>query len=265
MSETRAIPQAAIDLVRRFEETHLFAYDDAHYPARPAKPGDIIDGTLTAGTGHTGEDVQIGMLVTPAMDQAWLQADLQTAAHRATKHCGDVVNDLTENQWAAVIDFTYECGDGDPKKPEWTIWKRLRERNFDQVPQEIGRFVNWGHPPQKSAGMEKRRNAERELWSEGEPGTIADKPPASVTRCNPTPPTPTDPVPPAKSKGLIAGAAGAVAAVPAAIDQVTHVIAPYAQHSEYIERAVGIGFTIAGACAAVSWFYMYRQKKNARN
>ncbi len=261
----RAIPQAAIDLVRRFEETHLFAYDDKHYPPHPAQPGDTIDGTLTAGTGHTGPDVAIGMVVTAMMDQDWLQQDLQTAATRAAKRIGDVVDDLTENQWATIIDFTFECGDGDPKKPEWTIWKRLRARDFDQVPHEIARFVNFGHPPQKSAGMVKRRNAETELWADGEPGTIVDKPPASITRCEPTPPTPTDPVPPGKSKGLIAGAVAGIAAVPAAIDQVGHVIAPYAQHSQFIERAIGVGFTIAGACAAISWIYMYLQKKNARN
>lgn len=258
----RAIPQAAIDLVKQEEETHLFVYDDRHYPPRPAKPGDKIDGTLTAGTGHTGEDVVAGMVVTAEMDAAWLLADLGIAAKRLVDRIGDaIVEALTENQYAALLDFIFNMG----ANPAWTIWKRLKARHFDQVPGELTKFVNWGEPPQKSSDLVNRRNAESALWAQGEPGTTNAPVPSSVTRAAPTPPTPADPVPMVKSKALIAGAAGAVAGAGPIVNQVSQAITPYAEHSHYVQATLGILATVAAGCAAAGVYYIYVQKRNAQN
>ena len=258
----RAIPQAAIDLVKDQEETHLFAYDDKHYPAKECAPGTIADGTLTAGTGHTGPDVVAGMKVTPEMDAAWLVSDLQTAAKRLEDRVGSaIIAELTENQYAALLDFVFNMG----AKESWTIWKRLKARAYDQVPGELGKFVNWGDPPRKSTDLVNRRNAECALWAIGEPGTTNAPVPSSVTRQTVTPPTPADPVPPSKSKGLILGAAGAVAGAGPIIDQVSHAITPAAQHSDYVAKALGILATISAICAAAGIFYFWLQKRNARN
>lgn len=266
MSEIRPVPQSAIDLARREEETHLFAFDDKHYPPHEARPGDVIEGTLTAGTGHTGADVAVGMTVTAEMDAGWLAADFESAARRATAKIGQgVVDDLTDNQWAAICDFVFCLGTGAPSKPEWTIWRRLRARAFDQVPLEMQKFVNWGSPPVKSAGLVRRRNAETELWALGEPGTAADAPPASATRAAPTPPTKADPVPMAKSKALILGAAGAAAGAGPMVNQVQQAIQPYASQSHYIQQMLGVLATIGGACAAAAIFYIWLQKRNAQN
>lgn len=258
----RAIPQAAIDLVKEQEETHLFAYDDKFYPARPAKLGDHIYGTLTAGTGHTGADVSIGMVVTEATDVAWLVSDLGTAAKRLVERIGsDMVDGLTENQYAALLDFIFNMGAG----PAWTIWKRLKAKQYDQVPGELTKFVNWGSPPKKSTDLVNRRNAEVALWAQGEPGTTDAPVPSSVTRAAPTPPMPADPVPLRKSKALIVGAAGAVAGAGPMINQVTQAIQPYADHSDYVQKALGILATVAAGCAAVGLFYVWVQKRNALN
>lgn len=266
MSEIRPVPQSAFDLARREEETHLFAYDDKQRPTREARPGDVIEGTLTAGTGHTGADVTIGMTVTAEMDVAWLAADFATAARRATAKIGQaVVDDLTDNQWAATCDFVFCLGTGLPSKPEWTIWRRLRARKYEQVPLEMQKFVNWGNPPVKSAGLVRRRNAETELWALGEPGTAMDAPAASTTRAAPTPPTKADPVPMAKSKALILGAAGAAAGAGPMVNQVQQAIQPYASQSHYIQQMLGILATIGGACAAAAIFYIWLQKRNAQN
>lgn len=255
----RAIPQAAIDLVRDQEETHLFAYDDAFYPPKAALPGDQIQGTLTAGTGHTGLDVYVGMLVTPMTDQAWLLKDLETAATRLFDRIGDVIDALTDNQYAAMLDFVFNLG----ASPSWTIWKRLKAKQFDQVPLEIAKFVNSGG--KKLQGLVNRRNAEISLWSQGEPGSEDVTPPSSVTRTSLTPPTPSDPVKPSRSKAIIAGVTGAVTGAPVLCDQITHAISQYAEHSRYVDHALGVLAAIAAASAAITITYSFINKRNARN
>lgn len=259
----RPVPQAVIDLIKDHEETHLFAYDDKHYPPRPAKPGDHIDGTLTAGTGHTGEDVVAGMVVTAEMDAAWLQSDLAIAAGRLNDRLGaDIVASLTDNQYAALLDFVFNMGAG----PSWTIWKRLRAKHYEQVPGELVKFVNWGNPPSKSQDLVNRRNSEVALWAMGEPGTSPlPAPPSSVTRSTVTPPTPSDPVPISKSKALIVGAVGAVTAAPSTINQITQAIQPYAAQSHYVQQMIAILGTIGAVCAGLAIFLIVRQKHNANN
>lgn len=263
MTEIRPVPQAAFDLARREEETHLFAYDDKHYPPKPAQPGDRIDGTLTAGTGHTGPDVYIGMVVTDEMNEAWLVSDFATAARRATKKIGQaVVDQLTSNQWAAICDFVFCLGTDTPGKPEWTIWKRLRARQFDQVPIEMQRFVNWGKPPVKSAGLVRRRNAEVELWALGEPGTVDHTPPASATRSTQTPPTPSAP---GRSKALIASCVAGAASAPPMIDNVIDRLQKYAEHSHSVDIMLSMLGTAGAICAAIGIYYTWRTARNARN
>ncbi len=259
----RPVPQAAINLIKQHEETHLFAYDDAHYPPRPAKPGDHIDGTLTAGTGHTGPDVVAGMVVTAEMDAAWLASDLEIAARRLIERVGaEIVASLTDNQYAALLDFVFNMGAG----PSWTIWKRLKAKHYKQVPSELNRFVNWGDPLHVSQDLVDRRSSEVALWTTGAPGTSPlPAPPSSVTRSTPTPPTPADPTPASRSKALILGAAGAAAGAGPMVNQVTQAIQPYAAQSHYIQQMLGILATIGGGCAVAALIFIWLQKRNANN
>jgi len=272
MTDTRKIPQAAFEIVRDKERRVLFAYDDHHFPPRPAAAGDHIEGTLTAGYGHIGPDVVIGMTVTNDLAEQWLAQDLQDAAEALEKQIGaDIVADLTSNQYAALLDFVFTAGvrDRDPKKPEWTIWRRLRARAYEQVPQELSKFdkTHIKHDDGtvevvKLNGLVDRRNAEIGLWAVREPGTVDRIVPSSVTRLNPAPPTPAAP---GRSKALIIGTAGAIAGAGPTIDQVSHVIAPYAQRSHYVEGVLGILAVLAAICAAVGIFYIRQQARNARN
>lgn len=257
----RPIPQAAFAIVRDKEALVLFAYDDAHYPPREVAPGQKIDGTLTAGYGHTGPEVTVGMIVTHDIAEEWLSDDLYSAYRKLQMKTGaDIIEALTENQYAALLDFVFNLGTGSPSKPEWTIWKRVRAQQFDQVPLEMAKFVNAGG--KKLNGLVDRRNAEIGLWAVSEPGTVDSAPPSSVTRANPTPPTASAP---GRSKALIIGAAGTVAGAGPLIDQVTHAIAPYAQHSHYVEKMLGVLAALAAGCAGIGIFYVWLQARNARN
>jgi GH24 family phage-related lysozyme (muramidase) len=261
---TRQVPQAAIDLVNDQEETVLFVYDDAFYPPHECMPGDQIIGTLTAGTGHTGSDVSIGLKVTQEMNDAWLAADLLRAGTRIQVLIGTVVDALTLNQYAALLDFVFNLG----ADSGWTIWKRLKAKQFDQVPLELAKFVNIrkNGAMVKSIGLVNRRNAEIALWSKDEPGSDTTPIPSSVTRqVAATPPTAADPVPVTRSKGLIAGAIGSITAAPAIVTQVTQTISPWAEHSDYLQHAIGILAVVGAACATATLFFIWLDKRKAQH
>ncbi len=218
--------------------------------------GDQIQGTLTAGTGHTN-GLTIGFAVTAEMDAAWLIADLGTAGGRLAVQIGSVVDELTDNQYGALLDFVFNLG----ANPAWTIWKRLKAKQFDAIPSEMQRFVNANG--KKLQGLVNRRNAECALWAKDEPGTVADPVPSSVTRASPTPPTPSPAL--ARGKALIAGGVGAAAGVGPVVHQVMQAIEPYTQHSQYVEKALGVLAVIAALSASAGIFYMVLQTQNARN
>lgn len=261
---TRSIPPIAIEFIASVESCVLRVYDDAR-PSHILASGDRVMGKLTAGYGHTAVDLVIGMDVTADMARGWLtDGDVPVAAARLAR----VVNDgtiamLTDHQYSAMLSFVFNLG----ADPVWTIWKRLNAKQFDQVPLEMMKFVNQeiNGVEVKVQGLVNRRAAEVAFWATQEPGTVIDMPPSSVTREASTPPTPSDPVPAGKSKGLIVGAVGAVAGAGPMVNQVTQAIQPYADHSHYIQKVLAILATVAAACAAIGLFYMYLQKKNARN
>lgn len=259
----RAIPQCAVDLAKSKEKCILFVYDDAHYPPHEAKAGDVISGTLTGGYGHTGPEIVIGLAVTQDKADSWLKNDLQTASFRLGARINNVVAELTDNQYGALLDFVMNLGAGD----NWTIWKRLNAKQFDQVPLELAKFVNTkiNGVTTKSNGLVERRNAEIALWSTAEPGSDDTPLPSSITRSAVTPPTPSDPVPMSKSKALIAGFGGVITAGPPLVNQITQAITPYSDQSDYVKHMLGILATIGAALAAGGLAFMYIQKRNARN
>lgn len=265
----RPIPFEAPNFVRQHEGCVLRVYDDAK-PRMILKPATPIDGTLTAGYGHTGPDVVVGMHVDLAKADAWLMEDLGIAAQRLWAKIGAVVEDLTEFQYAALLSFVFNLGTGDPKKREWTIWKRLRARQFDAVPLEMMKFVNAGG--RKLQGLVNRRAAEVALWSTAEPGSDPDNPPSSMTRLMSTPPTPADPVKPSRSATIwlaITGAVGGavkwvgdtIAQVPDFANTALNAINPFAQKSE-LAQMVANGLGGLAAVAGLYVAYSVVKKKN---
>lgn len=258
----RPIPKAAEAFIKKHEQLVLRVYDDKH-PKRILKPGDPIEGVLTGGWGHTG-GLHIGQEVTRAQAQEWFDSDvLNKAIKPLYKKIPGVIDELTDGQWGALISFVFNLGTGDPKKPEWTIWKRLRARQFDQVPQEMAKFVNWNG--KKSAGLVKRRNAEIDLWSEEEPGSSPHTPPSSVTRREATPPTPSDPVPPQRSASLYTVGTTAVAGVGVAVSQVQEVVEPYRYQNDALDNWIAILAVVGAVAAIVGLVLTYLNKRKARS
>jgi lysozyme len=269
----RPIPDAAVEFVRRHEGCVLRVYDDLR-PRAALKPGDPALGALTAGFGHTGPELRIDMVVTRELAEAWLEEDLRTAAARLYRRIGGVADDLTVNQYAAMLSFVFNLGVDGPMATA-TIWKRLRARKFDQVPLEMMKFVH--AQGRKLQGLVERRAAEVALWSSAEPGSAPGAPPSSVTRLAETPATPSEPEPARKSVTVWAAATSAATAAfasvkdwisqaidfvtPDHVNQLSGAITPYAAKSHLVEGAVSV---LAVAAAVLSALLVVRKHNEAR-
>lgn len=228
---TRPIPNVARTFVKPFEALELRAY------LCPA-------GVWTIGWGHTGPDVHKGLVITKPVAERMLTADLGVAAAKLRARIGDVVEDLTDNQYAALLSFVFNLG----AKPSWTIWKVLKARAFDQVPVQLIRFVY--ADGKKLNGLVRRRTEEVKLWSTDEPGSVDESLPSGTTREIETPPAPME-KPVATSKSFVASCAGAVAMGPVVVKTVTDTIEPYADKSPAVGQIVAT-LAIIGACLAVA-------------
>lgn len=155
----RAIPQAAIDLVKEAEGLRLAAYPD---PATKAAP-------WTIGYGHTGSDVHPGLTITRERAEQLLQEDLQEAADIVTKA---VTVPLTPAQLGALALFVMNVGPGrkgvkdgfvslKSGKPS-TMLTKLNGGDYDGAAAE---FSKWTKAAGKvMPGLVKRRAAEAALF-----------------------------------------------------------------------------------------------------
>lgn len=242
----KAIPEIAVTFVAAHEGLRLTAYQDL---------GDV----WTIGYGHTGADVYEGRRISEADARVLLAEDLVIAARRIEARIGAVADELTEHQWAALLSFVFNVG----ADPGWTIWKRLRARQFDQVPVELTKFVNAGG--KKVQGLVNRRAEECKLWATEEPGSTPETPSSSVTRAVETPPTPADPTPPQKSASVLTAATGAVAGVPVAAKAITDAVEPYKDASPWVGQVIAIVASIAAGAAIAVLVLTWLAKKRARS
>lgn len=240
----RPVPDIAVDFIAQHEGLRLVAYQDSV-------------GVWTIGYGHT-HGVKDGDRITPTQAKAFLKADLETSASRIFARIGEVVGELTYHQYSALLSFVFNVG-ADPK---WTIWKRLRARQFEQVPGELIKFVNAGG--RKLRGLVNRRADEIKLWSTDEPGSLPSAPPSSETRVAVTPPTSSDPVPPQKSPAIITGAVTVVSTVPVAAKAVMDAVEPYKEASPWIGQVIALVATIAAGAAIALLVLNWLKKREAR-
>jgi GH24 family phage-related lysozyme (muramidase) len=253
---TRPIPTCLKPFLTKAETPVMRVYDDKR-PKRALKVGYTLLGTLTAGIGHTGADVVIGLKVTPAMVDRWLDMDIATAAMRLYNVVKpDVIDSLTDNQYAAMISFVFNLG----TEPTWTIWKVLNARQYDQVPAQFARFVY--SDGKKMDGLVNRRNAEIALWSTAEPGSVANTPPSSVTREADTPPAPPPPKPLDKAS-MAVKVTTAVTAVGAGASQVKDIVAPHMTVSPIFAKVVAVLTGVIIVCAVLALWIHHEQAKRA--
>lgn len=136
------INEEGINLIKYYEKCKLEAYK-----ALPTEK------YYTIGWGHYGEDVLPGMKLTQAQADELFRKDLEKFEKCVTSNTKKWI--LNENQFSALVSFTYNCGAGNLKK-------LVEGRNLDQI---ADKMLDFNHANGKvHSGLTKRRQKERELF-----------------------------------------------------------------------------------------------------
>ena len=172
LATTTEIPAAvavALPLVKEFEGCRLTAYPD---PETGDEPWTIGWGSTTY---DDGAPVKRGDRISQELADALLAGRLEQD-HRLLTQRIPRWAELSANQQAALLSFTYNCG------PAWfgskgftTITKVLQSGELEKLPAALMLYVNPGGPSE--AGLRRRRKAEAALWS-ASPIRVNSKPPA---------------------------------------------------------------------------------------
>jgi len=128
--------QAGLELIESFEGLRLTSYQDSV-------------GVWTIGYGHT-QGVQPGQTITQQQAQAFLQQDLGVAEAAVNK----LGLTLTDNQFAALVSFTFNLGAGNLNK--------LMSQGMAAAADRILLFDHAGG--RVLPGLTRRRQAERALF-----------------------------------------------------------------------------------------------------
>jgi len=133
----------ATKLVEQFEGLETTAYRDQRE-------------IWTIGYGHTA-GVKEGDTCTKAQAEQWLNADMATADRAVNAY---ITADLTQNQFDALVSFTFNVGAGNL---EHSTLARLL--NSGSRIAAADQFLVWNHTNgQVNAGLTRRRQAERSLF-----------------------------------------------------------------------------------------------------
>lgn len=136
---------AGVALLKSFEQCRLTAYQDER-------------GVWTIGWGHTGPEVVEGLTWSQAQADAQLAIDIRERGELPVLRSIDV--ELTQNQFDALVCFTYNVGSGN--EAHSTLCSLVNQRRFAEAADE---FPKWDHAGgHVSAGLDRRRAAERELF-----------------------------------------------------------------------------------------------------
>ncbi len=147
-----AVPQAAIDLAKRFEGFHRVPKND---PGR-AYPYVCPAGYWTIGYGHLCDSKHPPITETEA--EGYLARDLETALAATLRYC-PVLAIEPEGRLAAIVDFTFNLGAG--RLQTSTLRRRINQRDWATAATELCRWVYGGG--RVLPGLVARREAELSL------------------------------------------------------------------------------------------------------
>ena len=138
------ISQTGIDLIKKYEGCHLTAYI-------------CPSGVRTIGYGHTA-DVFQGQTISQAQADAILRADIERYEKYVNAY--DDTYHWTQNEFDALVSFTFNCGAGNLKKLT-DDGKRIKAEIANALPNYNkggGKVLN---------GLVRRRNEEKDLFCKG--------------------------------------------------------------------------------------------------
>jgi lysozyme len=130
-----AIPEAAIDLAKRFEGFHRVPKHDPHRAYPYACPA----GYWTIGFGHLCQPDHSP--ITEEEGESYLAQDLQIALRATLRYC-PVLAAEAEVRLAAIVDFTFNLGAG--RLQTSTLRRRINQRDWLSAGTELRRWVHGG-------------------------------------------------------------------------------------------------------------------------
>lgn len=143
------VPQAAIDLAKRFEGFHRVPKND---PGR-AHPYLCPAGYWTIGYGHLCDPKHPP--ITEDEAEAYLAQDLKAALTATLRYC-PVLATEPEGRLSAIVDFTFNLGAG--RLQTSTLRRRVNQRDWEAAARELRRWVYGGG--RVLPGLVARRAAE---------------------------------------------------------------------------------------------------------
>lgn len=148
------LSKAGIELIKKFEGVRLNAYKDS-------------GGTWTIGYGHTG-NVTEGQTITKTQANTMLKKDLE----RFEGYVNNLVKvELNQNQFDALVSFTYNVGPGALEKS--TLLKKVNQNEFNEASEEFNIWVRSNG--QVTQGLVNRRKEEQKLFLQPVMNTDPDK------------------------------------------------------------------------------------------
>ena len=145
-----SVPQAAIDLAKRFEGFHRVPQSD---PLRRAHPYVCPAGYWTIGWGHLCQPNHTPL--TEAEAECCLAADMAVALTATLRFCPVLLNQPV-NRLAAIVDFTFNLGAG--RLQTSTLRRRINQMAWAGAAQELCKWVHGGG--RVLPGLVARRQAE---------------------------------------------------------------------------------------------------------
>lgn len=139
------ISDNGLELIKKYEGCRLKAYKPI-----PAEK------YWTIGWGHYGADVKEEMTITQEQADKMLIEDMVRYEEAVNKTC-DYLN-LNQNQFDALVSFTYNCGAGNLQQ-----LTQNKRRNIEEIASYI-ELYNKGADGKTLAGLVRRRKEEKELF-----------------------------------------------------------------------------------------------------
>lgn len=144
------ISQNGINLIKKYEGLRLNAYK----PVATEK-------YWTIGYGHYGADVRQGMKITESQAEEYLKKDCQASVNAVNA----LKLNLNQNQFDALVSFTYNCGSGNLKS-------LCKGRTVEEIGEKIVLYNKAGGKVLN--GLVKRRKEEQELYKRKATNTTHD-------------------------------------------------------------------------------------------